>query len=114
MRLGLAGSLLWFVIAIGLAAVEYVRVRPDGSAWTIMPPDPMRFTLASRHGFFDRYESRTLTFEQAKGTERTHDALALRLGRFDALTLFPIIVAWLVGFLARWVFYGFHKRTGAA
>jgi hypothetical protein len=112
-RLGLATSVLWLVATVCIATVEYVRVRPDGSVRAFTAPDLAKFSLASRHGFFDRYESRTFTFEQAKGEERMHDVMALRFDRFGAFSLLPISALWLVGFLARWVIYGFHSHKRA-
>lgn len=114
LRAGLAISAAWALIVIAFTVVDYVRVRTDGSACAITSPDLTQFSVASRHTLFDRYESRTFSFEQAKGHEHMHDIIALRSDRFAVVLLLPLCVVWVISLLIRWVVYGFRTHTRTA
>lgn len=57
------------VVVTFIATIEYARVRTDGSVCALTVPDLTQFSIDSRYALFDRYQSRTFTFEQASGHE---------------------------------------------
>ncbi|MCI0400807.1 MAG: hypothetical protein L0Y67_08810 [Gammaproteobacteria bacterium] len=109
-RLGITVSVLWMLIAMAAAYIQYTEVKIADEEISFGLPDSQAYRIESRHLFFDTYKKARFTFEEAKGFTPLHDRLVVRVSNLLLFCFGPVVALWVVGTSAFWVIDGFRTN----